>query len=449
MRSLIPRVVTPPALRKMYPRNADKLATPDRNVVRKKTYNTDNTGVSNPELEQSKAISTTSKIPTASSVTSKLQSAEEVDSATLAAAKEDEGNLTDEGEGASQRLSSSSGFPLPGAALFTPISPTHEDSNRTKVEPSKEMRAALKVLNDSFKQGTSSRPSSSSNSQVTNAVNIVQQEWFKTSSTKQSEPLMVEDYLDSIEDMSKELLNRVVNMTDVNGNTALHYSVSHGNFNVVSVLLDSKVANPNILNKAGYTSIMLIALAAIKSDTHRAVIARLFSLGDVNTRASQHGQTALMLAVSHGRLDMVKLLVEAGADVNVRDEDGSTALMCAAEHGSMEIVKYLMAQPDTNVNAKDNDGLTALSVAMEAGHRDVGVILYAGMSFSRGASPYSSLRIKRGGAGGSQSSSRTNTPPVRGAVVGGQSANAGQKTNVRSPVTPQPPSRTRRNSSNQ
>ena len=85
--------------------------------------------------------------------------------------------------------------------------------------------------------------------QVTNAVNIVQQEWFKTSSTKQSEPLMVEDYLDSIEDMSKELLNRVVNMTDVNGNTALHYSVSHGNFDVVSVLLDSKVANPNILNK--------------------------------------------------------------------------------------------------------------------------------------------------------------------------------------------------------
>ena len=168
-------------------------------------------------------------------------------------------------------------------------------------------------------------------------MNIVQQEWFKTSSTKQSEPLMVEDYLDSIEDMSKELLNRVVNMTDVNGNTALHYSVSHGNFNVVSVLLDSKVkgtfkkcfrsrplnmllhhlnmqvANPNILNKAGYTSIMLIALAAIKSDTHRAVIARLFSLGDVNTRASQHGQTALMLAVSHGRLEMVKLLVSQNA----------------------------------------------------------------------------------------------------------------------------------------
>ena len=32
----------------------------------------------------------------------------------------------------------------------------------------------------------------------------------------------------------------------------------------------------------------------------------------------QHGQTALMLAVSHGRLDMVKLLLEAGADINIQ-----------------------------------------------------------------------------------------------------------------------------------
>ena len=35
----------------------------------------------------------------------------------------------------------------------------------------------------------------------------------------------------------------------------------------------------------------------------------MFSLGDVNVRATQHGQTALMLAVSHGRLSMARLLV--------------------------------------------------------------------------------------------------------------------------------------------
>lgn len=406
-RSLIPRVVTPPALRKMYPKQADKLATPDRNVVRKNTYTKASAGVSNPDLDKQRSSAIKSAIIK-----------EDVE--------EDEGNKTDE---ETKSSSSSSSFPLPGAALFTPI-----DENRKKAEPSKEMRAALKVLNDSLVKG---KPSGSAGVQVTNAINIVQQEWFKISSTKQSNPLDVEDYLDAIEtDLTKELLERTVNLTDVNGNTALHYSVSHGNFDVVSVLLDSKVANPNILNKAGYTCIMLISLAQIANATHRAVVRRLFSLGDVNVRASQHGQTGLMLAVSHGRQDMVQLLVEAGADVNIRDEDGSTALMCAAEHGHMEIVKFLLSQSDTDVLAKDNDGLTALAVAMEAGHRDVGVILYASMSMSRGASPYSSMRLRSSATG-----SRTSTPT--GSVKS-------SKTPPRSPViAPTPPHRTRRTSSNQ
>jgi hypothetical protein len=294
------------------------------------------------------------------------------------------------------------------------------------------MKAALKVLQDSLNRG-GAPVRSNTPAQVTSAVNIIQQEWFKTSSTKQSNPTDVEDYLDHIEEMSRELLDQVVNLVDVNGNTALHYSVSHGSFDVVSILLDSKVANANILNKAGYTCSMLISLAVIRNETHRAVVKRLFALADVNMRASQHGQTALMLAVSHGRLDMVQLLLEAGADVNIRDEDGSTALMCAAEHGHVEIVKLLMHHPDINLAATDNDGLTALSVAMEAGHRDIGVLLYANMSFSRGASPHSSMRMKR-------SSSRNS---VVGA--GGSSAAGGAPA---SPIPPTPPHRSRRNSSN-
>ena len=413
-KSLIPRVVTPPALRKMYPKN-DELSTPDRNVVRKNTFTKLAVGVVNPDLDTSSSSDTSKKGSAIDQLRKKL--GENTTDSKKRASETD--SSSDEKSDDKPKGLSSKGFPLPGVALFAPI-----DEHRTKAEPSKEMKAALKVLNDSI--GRSTR----GNAQVTNAINIIQQEWFKISSTKQSNPLDVEDYLDAIEDLSKELLDRVVNLTDVNGNTALHYSVSHGNFDVVSVLLDSKVGNPNIMNKAGYTCIMLISLAQIQNSTHRAVVARLFSLGDVNIRATQHGQTALMLAVSHGRMDMVQLLVEASADINIRDEDGSTALMCAAEHGHMEIVKYLLQQPETNVLAKDNDGLTALAVAMEAGHRDVGVILYANMSFSRGASPYSSMRMKKGASG---LSSRTSTPTGK----------------TPPPVTPTPPLRTRRNSSNQ
>lgn len=67
----------------------------------------------------------------------------------------------------------------------------------------------------------------------------------------------------------------------------MHYAVSHGNFDVVSVLLDSKVCNVNQQNKAGYTAIMLVSLAQIRSQTHASVVQRLFQLGDLNIKASQ------------------------------------------------------------------------------------------------------------------------------------------------------------------
>lgn len=133
----------------------------------------------------------------------------------------------------------------------------------------------------------------------------------------------------------------------------MHYAVSHGNFDVVSILLDSKVCNVNQTNNAGYTCVMLVSLAKLKTSEHRTVVKRLFQLSDVNIRAKKHNQTALMLAVSHGNLEMVKMLLEAGADINIQDDDGSTALMCAAEHGRIDIVKLLLAQPDCDSTIQD------------------------------------------------------------------------------------------------
>lgn len=53
-----------------------------------------------------------------------------------------------------------------------------------------------------------------------------------------------------------------------------------------------------------------------------------------------------MLAVSHGNGDMVNMLLDAGADINIQDEDGSTALMCAAEHGRVDVIKHLLSHPE-------------------------------------------------------------------------------------------------------
>lgn len=68
----------------------------------------------------------------------------------------------------------------------------------------------------------------------------------------------------------------------------------------------------------------------------------------------QTGQTALMLAISHGRQDMVAALLACGADVNAQDVDGATALMCASEYGRLDTVRLLLAQPGCDPALLDN-----------------------------------------------------------------------------------------------
>ncbi|KAG9281787.1 KN motif and ankyrin repeat domain-containing protein 1-like [Astyanax mexicanus] len=223
-----------------------------------------------------------------------------------------------------------------------------------------------------------------SNRELRSCLNTIQQEWFRVSSQKKACPDTVEDFLCLCRHVSPAVLTHVANMADQNGNTALHYSVSHSNFRVVQKLLDADVCNIDQQNKAGYTPIMLAALAAVETQEDMRVVEGLFSKGDVNAKAIQAGQTALMLAVSHGHMDMVKVLLASGSTVNVQDDEGSTALMCASEHGHADIVKLLLAQPGCDATLSDNDDSTALSIALEAGHKDIAMLLYAHVNYAKG-----------------------------------------------------------------
>ncbi|KAJ7335513.1 hypothetical protein JRQ81_013454 [Phrynocephalus forsythii] len=253
---------------------------------------------------------------------------------------------------------------------------------RERYELSEKMLSACHLLKSSIDD-----PKAMVSKDMRFCLNTIQHEWFRVSSQKSAVPAMVGDYIAAFEEVSSVVLRHIINMADGNGNTALHYSVSHSNFEIVKLLLDANVCNVNHQNKAGYTPIMLAALAAVEAEKDMRVVEELFACGDVNAKASQAGQTALMLAVSHGRIDMVKALLACGADVNIQDDEGSTALMCASEHGHVEIVKLLLAQPGCNGTLEDNDGSTALSIALEAGHKDIAVLLYAHVNFSKPQSP--------------------------------------------------------------
>lgn len=68
---------------------------------------------------------------------------------------------------------------------------------------------------------------------------VLYQEWFRVSSQKDSQADTVTLYLREVGNATPTLLSYIVNLADGNGNTALHYSVSHSNFPVVKLLLDT------------------------------------------------------------------------------------------------------------------------------------------------------------------------------------------------------------------
>jgi hypothetical protein len=77
-----------------------------------------------------------------------------------------------------------------------------------------------------------------------------------------------------------------------------------------------------------------------------------------------------MYAASEGNLDIVKFLLEVGADIKLhklQDNRGKTALMWAAYKGYLDVVNALV-KARADVNLKDNYDLTALMRAAQEGH---------------------------------------------------------------------------------
>uniref|UniRef100_A0A6I8NDD5 Uncharacterized protein n=1 Tax=Ornithorhynchus anatinus TaxID=9258 RepID=A0A6I8NDD5_ORNAN len=202
---------------------------------------------------------------------------------------------------------------------------------------------------------------------VRQSYDAVCQEWFRVSGRKSSSPAAVDAYLEGCRAVRPEALEMLVNLADGNGNTALHYSVSHSNFAVVKRLLETGVCHVDLQNRAGYTAVMITPLAAAETEEDVAVVLRLLREGDVNIRASQGGQTALMLGVSHDRGDMVTALLTCHADVNLQDHAGTSALMLAARHGNADMAKILLAHPgcDASLTDKVARGMQTLRVSSE------------------------------------------------------------------------------------
>jgi ankyrin repeat protein len=85
-------------------------------------------------------------------------------------------------------------------------------------------------------------------------------------------------------------------------------------------------------------------------------------------------RTPLHWATIWGRLEIARMLIDAGADVNVQDDRGMTPPHWAARYGRVEIVRMLI-DAGANLNVKDNDGWTPLHWAAIHGEVEIARML--------------------------------------------------------------------------
>ncbi|KAH7098712.1 ankyrin repeat-containing domain protein [Auriculariales sp. MPI-PUGE-AT-0066] len=196
----------------------------------------------------------------------------------------------------------------------------------------------------------------------------------------------------SLLEQDRKLLNAV----DGDGRTAIHWAaLSVDGVDIIKYLLEQQ-AEVDKVDPSGWTALHLAASAG-----HEANVRALLDGGADPKRGNDKGLTALsghvVLALkvprSAGPLQIGRLLLSRGADVNARDKANQLPLHRAATTGSEGFMKLLLDPPkaDDNkpsvkprLNTADRAGNTPLHLAIESGHAAAAVLLIeAGADRSR------------------------------------------------------------------
>jgi len=163
----------------------------------------------------------------------------------------------------------------------------------------------------------------------------------------------------------------------------LHLAAYLGDAGKVRGFLDSG-ADVNAKGPDGWTP-LLYAVLQNQREAARLLIAAGAGLNAVRKGkylpAGYRSGVVLHLAAAEGHFDLVELLIDAGADVEIHDAFVETALYAAVRNGRSDIVELLMAKganPNTSSRADCLCDNVPLGIAVREGYVDVAEALIAG-----------------------------------------------------------------------
>ncbi|CAF1255635.1 unnamed protein product [Adineta ricciae] len=169
---------------------------------------------------------------------------------------------------------------------------------------------------------------------------------------------------------------------NITGWTPLYAAMKSRKFDVVKLLL-KRGADPNAVTKLGSTPFLLASeicdLDVIEACVEANADLDFAPSGPDADNLNITGQTALFMATLKDRVDVVKFLIHRGAQVNVKNRYGVSPLLLCAESGNQELVRALVeAGADVNVTpqgelAEENllAGQTPLFGAAKKGHVEI------------------------------------------------------------------------------
>ena len=158
---------------------------------------------------------------------------------------------------------------------------------------------------------------------------------------------------------------QLINFKDKNDVFPIEWIVKIGNIHLLNFLLE-KGADFNI-NKNNFS---LLHLASFNGNIQ--IVERLLKLGlNINSKDGNGiGRTPLIWVAEIGDLNMLRLLILNGANINLADEEGFTAMDTAVGEGHISIVKELISK-GVDVNQRTQNKGTALHTAVAWERNDI------------------------------------------------------------------------------